>query len=162
MKKVWVYLVLIIYEILLGLAYGLLLKNFVSIEICIIAAFGVPFAVFFMSLKNKKGTIRDLSEMIFASLLLTAVAIGVFTYGNQLHGEFVGEYNVVVEYMKARGGGYAEFINPQGKEGRVDLNDYRPIIFDDEDCVDDGDTIRVREYKGVFDETYYVFIEEIH
>ena len=73
----------------------------------------------------------------------------------------VGEYDVIVEYVNGRGGGYADFTTPQGNEGSVDLHDYRLIIFDD-DYVGVGDTIRVREYKGIFNELYYVFVEEIH
>ncbi len=161
MMKKWIYVVLIVFEIALGLAYGLLLKNIVSIDICLITAFTIPFVVLFASSKSRQDMVIKLSEVLLASFLLTAVAVGVFSYGNQLRGEFIGEYDVIVEYVSGRGGGYADFTTPQGKAGCVDLYEYRPVIFDD-DCVDVGDTIRVREYNGLFNEHYYVFVEEIH
>ena len=103
-----------------------------------------------------------LIEILVLSLLAMSVFILVFSFGNQLRGEFIDEYDVIVEYVNGRGGGIAEFTTPQGKEGRVNLHDYRPIIFDDNNYVEVGDKIRVREYKGVFNQFYYVFVEEIH
>ncbi len=161
MKKVWIYIILIIFEITLGLAYGFLLQNTVPVEVCLFIAFLVPLFIISVSFKKQRDMYVRLIEVLVLSLLSMAVFIAVFFGGNQLRGEFIGEYDVIVECVNGRGGGYADFTTPQGDEGRVDLHDYRPIIVND-DYVDVGDTIRVREYKGLFNEVYYVFVEEIH
>ena len=161
MKKGWVYGLLIFFETVLGLSYGFLLQNIIPVEVCLFIAFLVPFFVIAISFKNQREVYVKMIETFFLSLLLMAVFIAVFFCGNQWRGEFIGEYDVIVEYVNGRGGGYAHFTTPQGNEGSVDLHDYRPIIGDD-DYVDVGDTIRVREYKGIFNELYYVFVEEIH
>ena len=161
MKKGWVYSILIIFEIVLGLAYGFLLQNVIPVEVCLFVAFLVPFFVISISSKKQRDVYVKLIETSVLSLLLVAVFIAVIFGGNQLRGEFIGEYDVIVEYVNGRGGGYANFTTPQGNEGSVDLHEYRPIILDD-DYVDVGDTIKVREYKGFFNELYYVFVEEIH
>ena len=161
MKKVWIYIILIIFEITLGLVYGFLLQNTIPVEVCLFIAFLVPFFTISVSLKKQRDMYVKLIEVLALSLFSMAVFIAVFFGGNQLRGEFIGEYDVIVEYVNGKGGGYADFKTPQGEEGSVDLHDYRPIIIDD-DYVDVGDTIRVREYKGLFNEIYYVFVEEIH
>ena len=161
MKKVWAYIALIIFEIALGLTYGFVLRNFMPVELLFVIAFAFPFFVLFICCKSRKDKGVKFSGLLFSSWILTAVAISVFFYGNQLNGEFIGEYNVVVQHLNGKGGRYATFITPAGTEGDVTLHDYRPITFDD-DYVDVGDTIRVREYKGLFNEYYYVFVKEIH
>lgn len=161
MKKVWIYIILIIFEIALGLAYGFLLQNIIPIEVCLFIAFFVPFLSYLFLLKKQQDVYVKLIEVSVLSLLSMAVFITMFFGGNKLHGKFIDEYDVIVEYVNGKGGGYADFTTPQGNEGRVDLHDYRPIIVDD-DYVDVGDTIRIREYKGLFNEFYYVFVEEIH
>lgn len=168
MKKDWVYSILIIFEIVLGFAYGFLLQNIIPAEVCLFVAFLVPFFVISISSKsqrevyvNQREVYVKLIETSVLSLILAAVFIAVFFGGNQFRGEFIGEYDVIVEYVNGKGGGYADFTTPQGNKGSVDLHDYRPIIVDD-DYVAVGDTIRVREYKGLFKELYYIFVEEIH
>ena len=161
MKKVWVFIVLTFVETALGVVYGFLLQNIIPVEVCLFVAFFIPFFIIFVFSKSQREVYVKLAETFVLSLLLAAVFIAVFFGGNQLRREFVGEYDVIVEYVNGRGGGYADFITPQGNEARVDLHDYRLIILGD-DYVDVGDTIRVREYKGLFNELYYVFVEEIH
>ena len=85
----------------------------------------------------------------------------IFSGINQLRGEFIGEYDVVVEDVYVKGGGSACCTTPQGEEGIVAFDDFRLIISDDDDVVEVGDTIKVRQYKGLFDKIYYVFVEEI-
>ena len=162
MKKVCIYIILIIFEIALGISYGLLLQNIIPFGVCLLIAFFVPFLALSISFINKRDIYVKLIEILVLSLLAMSVFILVFSFGNQLRGEFIDEYDVIVEYVNGRGGGIAEFTTPQGKEGRVNLHDYRPIIFDDNNYVEVGDKIRVREYKGVFNQFYYVFVEEIH
>ena len=161
MKKWWVYIILIIFEMALVLAYGFLLQSVIPFGICLFIAFLVPLFIMFVSLKEQRDLYAKMIEALTFSLFSTAVFIGVFFCGNQLHRDFIDEYDVIVEYVNGRGGGYADFVTPQGDEGRVDLHDYRLVIVD-HDYVDVGDTIRVREYKGLFNRLFYVFVEERH
>lgn len=160
MKKVWIYIILIVFEITLALAYGFWLQNIVPIGFCFNSAIAIPFTVLLISFKEKQNMIIKCKISLFFSLVLMSVFLIVFFGFNKLHGEFIDEYDVVVEYVNYRGGGCADFTTPQGDEGSVELHDHRPIIIDD-DCVEVGDLIRVQEYKGIFNQTYYVFIDEI-
>ena len=104
MKKGWVYGLLIFFETVLGLSYGFLLQNIISVEVCLFIAFLVPFFVIAISFKNQREVYVKMIETFFLSLLLMAVFIAVFFCGNQWRGEFIGEYDVIVEYVNGRGG----------------------------------------------------------
>ena len=132
MKKSWVYIILIIFEIVLGFAYGFWLQNIISYGVCCFIAFLVPFFVISISSKNQRDVYVKLIEILVLSIFSIAVFLTVFVYGNQLRGDFIDEYDVVVEYVSGRGGGFASFTTPQGNEGSADLHDYRPIIVDDD------------------------------
>jgi len=159
MKKTWIYIALIFFEIVLGFLYGLFLQSIVTGESYFFIAFCIPFTVLSI-LAKKQDMFLKISETIFLSFLFFMVAVLVLHYGNQIHAEFMDEYDVVVEFVNGRGGGSAEFTTPNGEEGRVDLHDNRIIIMDDSDRVKVGDTIRVREYKGFFNRLYYVLAED--
>jgi|GEM_PF-2673652 len=162
MKKTYIYVTLVVFEIALGLAYGFLLQNIVPIDFCFAVAFTIPFTVLFISSKEKQDMITKCIETLILSLFLMLVFIAVFVGGNKLHGDFIAEYDVVVEQINGRGGGEAIFTTPQGDQESVELHDYRLIIFDKKDCVEIGDTIRVREYKGIFNKPFYDIVEETH
>ena len=159
MKKAWIYIILIIFEIALGLTYGFLLQNIMPVETCLFIAFLVPFFTISVSAKEQRNKFVDWVEILALSFFSLVIFVGVFFGGNRLCGEYIGEYDVIVEYVNGRGGGCADFKTPQGEEGSVDLHDYRPIISND-DYVEVGDTIKVRKYKGLFNMNYYVFVEE--
>ena len=162
MKKTIIYVILALFEITLGLTYGFLLRNVFSIEVCLVIAFLVPFIVilFFSRKDNGKIGARFLKILVIA-LLFTMACCVIFIFANNIKGELIGEYEVIVEDISAKGGGSAGFISPHGTYEYVDLHDYRIILTDEDDYVDVGDTIRVREYMGIFDMNYYVFIEEM-
>lgn len=160
MRKSYVYIILAVFEIALALSYGFILQNAVPLVFCVMVAFTTPIFVLHLCSKERRNISAKWKELLTASLLLMSVFSTVFFGINELHGEFIGEYDVIVEYVNGRGGGYAEFTTPQGRAGSVDLNDYRILIIDD--SVEIGDTIRVREYKGFFNKYYYRFVEEKH
>ena len=157
MKKVLLFAMLTIFEIALAIAYGFLLQDVIPIYICLPVAFLFPFTVVHIAFKNKKDIPMKVLEAVVISLLLVSVAATAFSFTNQIEGEFIDEYDVIVELVSGRGGVYADFTTPDGREGRVNLNDYR-IIREDDDYVRVGDIIRVQEYKGVFNRSYYVFV----
>ena len=153
-------IILLIFGIASALVYGFFGQNVIPFYVCVISTFLIPFLFLFASL-NKRDQQKKWMDIIALSLLSMAVFVVSFSGVNQLHGEFVGEYDVVVEDVYYRSGGSAYFTTPQGEDGVVDLNDHRLVISDDDDVVDVGDTIKVRQYKGLFDKIYYVFVEEI-
>ena len=114
MLKGWVFGLLIFFETVLGLSYGFLLQNIIPVEVCLFIAFLVPFFVIAISFKNQREVYVKMIETFVLSLLLMVVFIAVFFGGNQWRGEFIGEYDVIVEYVNHRGGGYADFTTPQG------------------------------------------------
>lgn len=102
-----------------------------------------------------------LIEKIAVGLIVLAISFTVFFELNRISGSFVAQYDVEVEDVYSRHGGTAYFTTPDGRYGDAPLNDYRIIMPDDADMVEPGDTIRVKEYKGIFGSHYYVFVEEI-
>ena len=163
MKKIYLYVILILFEVAVGLTYGFILQNIISIEDCLIIAFLVPFILMLIfSMKNQEKIWGKLLRILVLALFLALLSFITFRLVNNKNGKLIGEYEVVVEAVYGRGGGTADFISPYGTTESVELHDYRLIYFDEDDFVDVGDTIKVREYKGIFGVSYYVFVEEIH
>ena len=163
MKKLYLYVILILFEIAFGLIYGFILQNVFSIETYLIIAFLIPFVLLTASSRKNQGKIIEkVIKILILSLLLTVLSFASYFFCNRTNGEFVDEYEVVVEYVGGRGGGSASFRTPNGEYGDVDLHDYRPILTDEDEYVSVGDIIRVQEYKGIFGMPYYVFVEEVN
>ena len=160
MKRYWICIVLLLFEIILLIACSFMLQNILSVETCLNITFCVSFIVLFASLKDEQNKTSRLIETLSLSVLLTLISFGIFSYGNQLHGEYIEEYDVVVEYVNSRGGGHASFTTPDGKEETVELNDRRPVITNEDDCVNVGDTIKVQKYRGIFNKHYFIFVEQ--
>jgi hypothetical protein len=114
------------------------------------------------SMKNQEKIWGKLLRILVLALFLALLSFITFRLVNNTNGKLIGEYEVVVEAVYGRGGGTADFTSPYGTTESVELHDYRLIYFDEDDFVDVGDTIKVREYKGIFGVSYYVFVEEIH
>ena len=163
MKNTLVYVILFLSEIILGLTYGFLFRNVFPIEPYLAIAFLVPFIVLVFSSRKDNGKIRvRLLTILVVALLFAMECFLIFISVNNIKGEFIGEYEVIVEDRSGKGSGSAGFLSPHGTYEQVDLHDYRIIWTDEDDYVDVGDRIRVREYKGIFDMSFYVFVEEIH
>lgn len=160
MKKRWICIILIFFEIALAMAFGFLLQDIMPIELCFAIAFLVPLFVICVSSKKSENIWIKLIEVLVLSFLSMALFMSIYICGNEVYGEYIDEYEVVVEFVDGRGGGYADFTTPRGTKGSVGLHDYR-LVMDDDDYVAVGDTIRVREYKGLFKKLFYVFVEEI-
>ena len=79
---------------------------------------------------------------------------------NRATGEFVAEYDVEVESCLYNHGGKAYFTAPDGQDASVKLNDYRVVVPDD-DYIKEGDVITVREYVGLFRETFFILVETV-
>ena len=163
MKKLLLYVILILFEIAAVLAYGFIFRDIISIETCLIIAFFIPFILFVIFYGKEQGTIKSkLLKIVLLSLCFVLFFIVIFFSVNNIDSKFVGEYEVVVEYIGGGSGNSASFTTPDGEYGSVDLHDYRPILTDEDEYVTVGDTIRIKEYKGVFGFSYYVFVEEVY
>lgn len=161
-KNFLVYLSLVFFEIAFAFAYGFLLQNTISVEIAFLLAFCIPLIVLIAFSKNSQDKIKKkLLTALVISLLLGILFLGVLTLGNQLYGEFVAEYTVVVESVHGKGGSTAEFTAPDGDYASVDLHDYRIILTEQDDYVTAGDVIKIQEYKGIFGQPFYKFVEKL-
>ena len=147
-------------EIVLGCLYGFLLQNVIPYGLLLAVAYILPFTLLLIFWKNRRDkTVVNIVEAAVLSLLLCIVALSTYDAGNHLHAEMTAQYDVVVESVYGRGGGSAAFTTPDGHSAEVDLHDYRVVLTGD--YVEVGDTIRVQEYCGLFQQPYYVFVEEV-
>lgn len=150
----------VLLEIILGCLYGFWLQNAIPYELFLCVAYIFPFVLLLLLWKNRRDkTLVKIIEVAALSLLLCIVAPITYDVGNHLSSEMTAQYDVVVESVYGRGGGSATFTTPDGRSAEVDLHDYRVVLVDD--YVEVGDTIRVQEYCGLFQQPYYVFVEEI-
>jgi hypothetical protein len=161
-KKRVACLLLAVFEIALGVVYGFWLQGWMNTELFLFVAFVVPFTVFLLLYeKGKTENGVKIVEVFVLSVLSAILAFVTLSGGNRLVAHRIGEYEVVVEEIYGKGGGEAYFTTPDGAEGSVDLHDYRIWYTDADDYVEVGDVIRVQEYRGLFDHSYFVFAEEV-
>ena len=115
------------------------------------------------SFMTRRNSFESLWKRLCLTLLVTVIAVvggwAIYFYTNSLQGTFVSEYDAVVTDTYYRGGGTAWFYNPKGEERAVELHDHRLIVTDDS-YVKIGDTIRVREYVGLFDVPFCTLAEQ--
>ena len=156
-----IYLALAVGEILLAVLYGFLLNGIVPMTAYSVVAFCVPIIILLLRRRRDGETlIRKLADALVPSLLLAALSVAVFAYGNELTGELLGEYKVTVQEVSYRGDGTAYFTDTDGEKAYVGLHDGRLFVTDDEDLIEVGDTITVEKYVGFFGKEYYVLIGE--
>lgn len=147
-------------EIVFGFLYGFWLQYLIPYELFLTVAFVIAVILFLSLWKHHHGkTMIKVVEIFALSMLLLVVAPITYDAGNRLSKEMITQYDVVVESVYGRGGGRAEFTAPDGCSAEVELHDYRVVLTDE--YVEVGDTIRVQEYRGLFKQPYYVFVEEI-
>lgn len=162
MKKFIILFSLILAEAVLGIVYGISPKNrsstLVSFAVGAVIAFGV---LLFCALKKHRISEIIVDVTVF-SLIIGIIPFIFCTVVNQIDGKLVAEYTVTVERISGRGSGSASFYTPDGDYGTVNLYDHRIMILDGEEFVDVGDKIKVREYIGIFKDTYYIFVEEVY
>lgn len=154
------YLVIALCAVILPLAYGFTVGGMPTIwhRIGQTLFLGGLFA--FMIRRNFFESVwKRLFLILVVTVLSTTGSWAVYFYVNSLQGTFVSEYDAVVTDAYYRGGGTASFQNPKGEERAVDLHDHRLIVLDDS-YVKVGDTIRVREYVGLFDVPFCTLAEQ--
>ena len=155
-------LICAICELVWIFCYGLLLNSFLSMGVFFFAAFGLPCCVNMIFYKQLP--FNDKVNKILWALIVSLILAGLSTliYGeiNRATGEFVAEYDVEVESCLYNNGGKAYFTAPDGQDASVRLNDYRVVVPDD-DYIKEGDVITVREYVGLFRETYFILVETV-
>ena len=154
------YLVIALCAVILPLVYGFTVGGMptewhVAVQTLL---FGGLFS--FMTRRN---SFESLWKRLCITLLVTVLAVvgswAVYFHVNSLQSAFIAEYDAVVTDVYGRGGGRAYFLNPDGAERATDLHDHRLIVLDD-NYVKIGDTIRVREYVGLFDVPFCTLAEQ--
>jgi len=115
------------------------------------------------SFMTRRNSFESLWKRLCLTLLVTVIAVvgswGIYIYTNSLQCTFVSEYDAVVTDTYYRGGGTAWFYNPQGEERSVELHGDSLSVTSDSH-VEIGDTIRVREYVGLFDVPFCTLAEQ--
>lgn len=154
-------IVCIICELAWIFCYGLMLNSFLPMSVFFFAAFGIPFCVSMMFYKKLQfaDKVNKILWVLLCSLIFAGVSTLVYDEINRTTGEFVAEYEVEVIDSYQRNGGIAYFIDHNGNKAEVNLHDYRIIAIED-DYINEGDVITVREYIGLFCETYFVLVDE--
>lgn len=154
-------IVCIICELAWIFCYGLMLNFFLPMSVFFFAAFGIPFCVSMMFYKKLPfaDKVNKILWVLLCSLIFAGVSTLVYDEINRTTGEFVAEYEVEVIDSYQRNGGTAYFIDHNGNKAEVNLHDYRIIAIED-DYIDEGDIITVREYIGLFRETFFVLVDE--
>ncbi len=155
MKKVLTFSAMIVFEIGLAFSYGLWLQHTITVEYAVLFALFVPLIVLTIV---SRASIKRI-DVLLMSVLLTAVFITVFSCGNRISLNYVEEYETVVQYVNYKGGGFIKFTTPNGSAGNADLHNYR-IVIDDDDFIQVGDKVVIREYSGWFGRPYYVFVQK--
>jgi membrane-bound ClpP family serine protease len=111
----------------------------------------------------RRNSFDSLWKRLCLTLLVTVIAVvggwAIYFYTNSLQSTFVSEYDAVVTDTYYRGGGTAWFQNPKGEERSVELHGDSLSVTSDSH-VEIGDTIRVREYKGLFDVPFCTLAEQ--
>ncbi len=164
MKKYLKYIICCVFALAFPFCYGLLLNSIMAFPVFLLISTVSPFVV--MIIFNEKNSTSKPTSIALKSLVISIalmlVSVGVYNVGNRItYNDYLGEYKVVVKSLNGKGGGTAGFTDPDGEYGNVDLNDYRWFYFDDDDIVEEGDTILVQKYIGFFNEVYYVFVDEV-
>jgi hypothetical protein len=154
-------IVCIICELAWIFCYGLMLNFFLPMSVFFFAAFGIPFCVSMMFYKKLPfaDKVNKILWVLLCSLIFAGVSTLVYDEINRATGEFVDEYEVEVIDSYQRNGGIAYFIDRNGNKAEVNLHDYRIIAIED-DYINEGDVITVREYVGLFRKNYFVLVED--
>ena len=141
--------------------YGFFLNSFLPMSVFFFAAFGISFCVHLIFYKKLpfNDKVNKMLWVLIISLLLAGVSTLLYDAINRSSGEYVAEYEVEVIDSNQRNGGIAYFIDQNGNTADVNLHDYRIIAIED-DYVNEGDIIAVREYIGLFGETFFIFVDK--
>lgn len=156
-------LVCAVFELVWIFCYGLLLNSFLPMGVFFFAAFGLPFCVSMMFYKKLpfNDKVNKILWVLIVSLILAGISTLIYDEINRATGEFVAEYDVEVESCLYNNGGKAYFTAPDGQDASVRLYDFWVIRSDDDDYVKEGDVITVREYVGLFRETFFTLVETV-
>ncbi len=116
------------------------------------------------SFMTRRNSFESLWKRLCLTLLVTVIAVVgswvIYFFANSLQGTFVSEYDAVVTHTDYyRFSGTAWFQNPKGEERSVELHGDSLRVTSDSH-VEIGDTIRVREYVGLFDVPFCTLAEQ--
>ena len=158
MKKLLKHFVLLlIVGISTTLGYGFLIGGELSIYYYIFESIILIATSLLFARKNiTKKFVAQISEII--AMIILVIAISWFTYDvvNDFSAELVAEYDTKISVFE---GGHrrhiAYFTDSQGNEGSITYHRNNFLIINRGEYPFEGDTIHVREYKGLFGVTFY-------
>ena len=138
------------------LVYGFLVGGELSIYYYIFESIILIATSLLFARKNiTKKFVAQISEMMVMVGLIIGISAFSYTIVNDFSGELVAEYDAKVTETNGRGGHTAYFIDSQGNEGSVYYETWFKIFIGEDEYPCEGDTIHVREYKGLFGKAFY-------
>ncbi len=151
------FVILLIVAIVTTLGYGFLIGGELSDYFYIFESITLVALSLLLSRKtlNKKFVEQFTEIMIVVALIVLFVSTGSYRVVNEFSGELVAEYDAKVTETNGRGGHTAYFIDSQGNEGSVYYETWFKIFIGEDEYPREGDTIHVREYKGLFGKAFY-------
>ena len=153
------FVILLIVAIVTTLGYGFLIGGELSDYYYIFESITLVALSLLLSRKtlNKK-FVEQFTEMMVMVGLIIGISVFSYTVVNDFSGELVAEYDAKVteSYGPGKGDFYsAHFIDSQGEVGGIDYYAGLEFSIDPDKYPYEGDTIHVKEYKGLFGLTYY-------
>ena len=150
------FILLLIVGISTTLGYGFLIGGELSIYYYIFESITLIATSLLFARKNiNKKFVAQISEI--TAMIILVIAISLFSYNvvNDFSGELVAEYDTKISVHYGGRHHIAYFTDSQGNEGSIYYN--RELFYaNNYDLYPyEGDTIHVREYKGLFGLPYY-------
>lgn len=166
MKKIVHSIILFIVSIVSACIYGFIVGGDVSVWF-IFLQFAIAFSLLVVFTRDEtKSDLRVTLVKIF-SVSVVMVVISSIIYGsiNRFYGRTVDTYETVItEVLYSNYSGCVFwFDDPLGNEKSVTvegtLKDLRLIMPEDEDRIEVGETVKIREMQGIFKINYCELIE---
>lgn len=151
------FVILLVVAIVTTLGYGFLIGGELSDYFYIFESITLVALSLLLSRKtlNKKFVEQFTEFMIMVALIVLFISPGSYDVVNEFSGELVAEYDAKVTETYGRFDHNAGFIDSQGNEGSIYYETWFKFFIDPDKYPFEGDTIHVREYKGLFGKTFY-------
>ena len=154
------YLAVMLCALVLILVYGFTFGGQLSVWHGTVL-FVVYFCVFSVCYRRQTFVrlLTRLGKAVAVSAIATVLSVVLYGTFNCMSGELVMEYDAVVTFADYWRGSTVYFDNPDGENRYIHLDDYSPFKTEGDYLYNVGDTVHVREYRGIFDVPYCIAAE---
>ena len=163
MRSFLKYGILLIVTIIIILLYGFIVGGQPSV-LFFSTVFVISFSLLAIFERKyiEKSIVKKIGKPVIVSIVAVALSAYLYYSINGLNGTLINTYDTTVtEAIYNRGGSVTVyFLDPLGEEKcaeHFDFNNLKPIVEDDAG-IEQGDTIQVAEYNGLFGIEYCALI----